>query len=416
MTEMSDPIIIAGAGIVGAAIAFELSRRGRKVVLIDRQEPGRGASFGNMASIAINGFDAVSRPSTWKKIPFWLANPVAPVAADPLYAWRMVPWFLRFLRAGTSSRIREIEDAGASLATRSLEDLRLMLSLLGADHMLSETSCLCVFGSESEYRAGQGNLEMMGRYGLKYEILRGAEIQDREPLLTREIQHAALLPDNHFVSNPFELVGRLVAAMQSHGGTLVRGEVADVERDNGLVTGVRLTDGRTIAGSKVALTLGVHTRELAGRLAEPIPLETERGYHTQIMAPGIDLKWSIIWPERAFMITPTAGGIRVGGSVEMAGLERAPNWRRARILVDHAKFALPGLKVENAEEWMGHRPALPDTIPVISASARHPGLYYATGHGHLGLTYSATTANIMADMMTGEAPAVDMRPFRVNRF
>ncbi|HLP69443.1 MAG TPA: FAD-dependent oxidoreductase, partial [Rhizobium sp.] len=154
----------------------------------------------------------------------------------------------------------------------------------------------------------------------------------------------------------------------------------------------------------------------AAGLGEPIPLETERGYHTQIMAPGIAMRHSIIWPERAFMVTPTAGGIRVGGNVELAGLDAAPDYRRARVLVRHAQRALPGLKAEETSEWMGHRPAFPDTLPIISASSRVPGVWYATGHGHLGLTYSATTARLIADMMTGGRPPVDMAPFSITRF
>jgi D-amino-acid dehydrogenase len=116
------------------------------------------------------------------------------------------------------------------------------------------------------------------------------------------------------------------------------------------------------------------------------------------------------------MVTPTAGGIRVGGSVEMAGLDRAPDWRRARILVEHARYALPSLTVGDHTEWMGHRPSLPDTIPIMSASAKTTGLFYATGHGHLGLTYSATTGKLMADLVTGVTPSVDLKPFRIDRF
>ena len=186
-----------------------------------------------------------------------------------------------------------------------------------------------------------------------------------------------------------------------------------VERHSGQIV---LGDGRRIETDRLVLAMGVQTAALAGTVDEPIPLETERGYHTQIQAPGIDLKWSLIWPDRAFMITPTAGGIRVGGSVEMAGLTRAPNWGRARILVEHARYALPALKVADTTEWMGHRPALPDTIPVMSASARTRGLFYATGHGHLGLTYSATTGLLMADLVTGQTPPVDITPFRIDRF
>jgi D-amino-acid dehydrogenase len=410
------PVIVAGAGIIGASIAYALSARGENVVLIDSQEPGRGASFGNMASIAINGFDAASKPSTWKKIPGWLMNPRAPVTADPLYAPKMVPWFLRFLAAGRSSRVREIEDAGASLATRALADLQQELSAIGATGMLSDTTCLQLYGTEQEFVNGRENLELMDRYGLKYEVLSGDAIHEREPLLNPEISKVVVLPQNHFIADPFLLVTKLVDAMQANGGRLIRAELARAEHDERGVTAVVMKDGRRLETDRLVLAMGVETRTIASDLGESIPLETERGYHTQIQSPGIDLRWSLIWPDRAFMVTPTGGGIRVGGSVEMAGLARAPDWRRARILVEHARYALPSLKVGDHTEWMGHRPSLPDTIPIISASAKTTGLFYATGHGHFGLTYSATTGTLMADLVTGVTPAVDLKPFRIDRF
>jgi D-amino-acid dehydrogenase len=412
------PILVAGAGLVGTAIARELAARGEKVVLLDRQEPGRGTSFGNMASIAINGFDAVSRPSTWKKLPAWMMNPQAPVTADPVYAVKMIPWFLRFLAAGRPKRIREIEDAGASMATRSLADIRKLLVEIDAPELISGATCLQLYETEKAFRDGRDNLELMDRYGLKYEVLTGAALRDREPLLNPAILKAVLLPQNHFITDPFAYVTRMAEDMQRRGGELLRGDLARIERDARGVTAAILKDGRRIETDRLVVAAGMETAPLARSMDETIPLETERGYHTQIMAPGGGgaLRYSLIWPERAFMVTPTAGGIRVGGSVEMAGLDRAPNWRRARILVEHAKFAVPSLKVENTTEWMGHRPALPDTIPVMSASAKTKGLYYATGHGHLGLTYSATTAVVMADLIMGRTPPVDLKPFRVDRF
>lgn len=128
------------------------------------------------------------------------------------------------------------------------------------------------------------------------------------------------------------------------------------------------------------------------------------------------MRHSIIWPAKAFMVTPTAGGIRVGGTVEMAGIDAAPDYRRAKITVKRALEALPDLKVRQTSEWMGHRPAFPDTVPVMSASARHRDLYYATGHGHLGLTYAATNARLMGDLISGVTPPVDLTPYRVDRF
>jgi D-amino-acid dehydrogenase len=416
MAEERHPVVVAGAGIIGTAIAYELVRRGEKVTLIDRREPGHGASYGNMASIAVNGFDAVSRPSTWMKIPGWLIDRKAPVTVDLRYVPKMLPWLIRFLAAGTPSRIREIEDAGASLATRSLDDLKPMLDSLDALSMLSRETCLLICNSEQEFRAARGNMEMMARYGLPFEVIEGEAIRALEPALNPAISKVIVLPRNHFISDPYSLVRKLAVGMQLRGGTLAEGTVAAIERGADGVHGVRLEDGRFLPASKVILALGVDTRILASDLGEPIPLETERGYHTQIMSPGVDLKYSLIWPERAFMITPTAGGIRVGGSVEMAGLGRAPDWQRARKLVEHAKYAVPGLQAKNITEWMGHRPALPDTIPVISPSYKTAGLYFSTGHGHLGLTYAATNARLVADMVTGRTSPIDIHPFRVNRF
>jgi D-amino-acid dehydrogenase len=318
------PVVVAGAGIIGASIAHELSARGEKVILVDRQEPGRGASFGNMASIAINGFEAISRPSTWKKIPGWLVDPEAPVAANPRHAVKMLPWFLKFLAAGTPSRIRAIEAAGASLATRALDDWTTVLDRIGARDMLSQATCLSLYGSEKAFEDDRCNRELMDEYGLKYEILTRTEIREREPALNPAIPKATLLPQNPFISDPFLLVGRLVEAMQQNGGTVVAGNISRVERDNRGVTALVLDDGRRIETDRLVLATGIQTRALAEALDEAIPLETERGYHTQIMSPGMDLTYSLIWPERGFMITPTAGGIRVGGSVEMAGVKRPP--------------------------------------------------------------------------------------------
>jgi D-amino-acid dehydrogenase len=210
-------------------------------------------------------------------------------------------------------------------------------------------------------------------------------------------------------------VQRLAERFTALGGEIRRGAVAGFDRSE-RVTAVRLIGDDPIAADEVVICAGAYSGRLSKLLGEPIPLETERGYHTQIMAPGISMRHSIIWPARAFMVTPTAGGIRVGGTVEMAGLDAAPDYRRSKITVRRAQTALPNLRCENFSEWMGHRPALPDTVPVMSASAKVPGVFYATGHGHLGVTYAATTARLLSDLITGAMPPIDMRPYRVDRF
>ncbi|MBY2932251.1 NAD(P)/FAD-dependent oxidoreductase [Rhizobium leguminosarum] len=413
--ETKKMVAVVGAGVIGASIAFELQRRGFDVTLIDKGEPGRGTSFGNMASIALD-FAAGSGPSTWKKIPGWLLDPEGPVWLRPSYAARMLPWFLRFLAAGRPSRLREIEDAGMRLSNRALGDFRQMLQAIGAPELMTEEGCLAIYETEAEFAADRGHLAMMQRYGLEFEVLSNGAIQHYEPTLSPAIAKAVLLPDNKSIRDPYKLVVKLADAAKAAGTTFVSGTVRNIERRGDGTAVVLLEDGRRIEAGSVVLAAGVHTRFLAEKLGEPIPLETERGYHTQIMKPGIAMRYSVIWPHRAFMVTPTAGGIRVGGNVELAGLDAAPDFRRPRVLVRHAQRALPGLKVEETTEWMGHRPALPDTIPIISPSSKLPGVFYATGHGHLGLTFSATTALVIADMVAGLKPSLDITPFRIDRY
>jgi len=409
-------IAVVGAGIIGVTIAFELQRRGRNVVLIDKDAPGMGASYGNMASIAVTEFMPASRPSIWSQMPKWLIDPEGPVRIRPSYLPKLAPWFLRFLEASRPARVRELEAAGAVLCRRVYEDLDVLLENTSLTHMLSPEGCLSLYAGEAEFKADRAHIEVLERFGFRHEVLVGNAIRDLEPALATKISRAVLFPDNRSVADPYRLVVALAEKFQALGGRIETGEVVGFEEGDGSVTAVRLKDGRRIPAAGTVLCAGAYTGRLSGLLGEPIPLETERGYHTQIMSPGVSMRHSIIWPARAFMVTPTAGGIRVGGTVEMAGLDAPADYRRAKVLVKRAKEALPDLRVDDASEWMGHRPALPDTVPVIGPSAKHRGIFYATGHGHLGLTYAATTARLIGDLVMGVEPPIDLKPYRVNRF
>jgi D-amino-acid dehydrogenase len=416
MSIQESPIVVVGAGIIGVSIAFELRRRGERVILVERNEPGMGASYGNMACIAVTEFMPVSRPAVWGQIPKWLLDPEGPVCIRPSYLPRLLPWFVRFFAAGRPARLRELEAAGATLCHRVHEDLDSLLRAADLTDMLSAEGCLSLYADDKELEADRYHLDTLSRFGFRFEILRGGAIREREPALAPWVTRAALFPDNRSIADPFRLVTALVEKFKALGGELEQGEVVGFEDRDGTVAALQLNGGRRLAAAKTILAAGAHTGRLSRLLGEPIPLETERGYHTQLSSAGISMRHSIIWPARAFMVTPTAGGIRIGGTVEMAGLDAPPDYRRARVLVRHARDALPQIRASDPTEWMGHRPALPDTIPVISASAKRRGLFYATGHGHLGLTYAATTSRLVADLVTGAQPPVDLGPYRIDRF
>ncbi len=407
--------VIIGAGIVGMAIAHDLQKRGRQVVLVDRDAPGRGASFGNMASIAVTEFMPASRPAVWRQIPGWLLDPEGPVRVRPSYMPKLLPWFARCIAASRPSKLRALEAQGAALCQRALDDTLALLRETGLEDQISDEGCLSLYANEAEFKADRAHIELLERHGFAHEVLGRQAITALEPELSDKIGLAVLFPQNRSMKDPYKLVLALGDRFVALGGRIETGDVTGFVR-NDRIREVVLRDGRRIAADEVVICAGAFSAHLAADLAEPIPLETERGYHTQIMAPGISMKHSIIWPARAFMVTPTAGGIRVGGTVEMAGLVAPPDYRRAKITVKRATEALPNLRCEEFTEWMGHRPALPDTVPILSASAKTRGVFYATGHGHLGLTYAATTARLMGDLITGVRPALDLTPYRVDRF
>ena len=414
-TSQSEPTVVVGAGVIGAAIAYELQKRGHEVTLVDKAPPGSGASFGNMASIAVTEFMPVAHSSIWKQMPGWIMNPEGPIRIDPRYLPRLIPWFLRFLAASRPSTVRHLETAGAALCKRSLFDTRAMMEEIGLSDELSQAGCLSLYANDAEFQADRKRIDMLDRFGFDYDVLDAHAIRALEPEITDDITKAVLLPDNRTVADPHNLVLRLVERFEALGGNLRRANVTGFERSD-RITGVRLENNEVLLAGNVVLCAGAFTARLSKLLDEPMPLETERGYHTHILAPLIRIKHSIIWPAKAFMVSPTAGGIRVGGTVEMAGLDASPDYRRAKITLKSARKALPNMKVQKASEWMGHRPAFPDTIPVMSASAKTRGVFYATGHGHLGLTYAATCAHLMSDLISGRKPSIDMTPFRVDRF
>jgi D-amino-acid dehydrogenase len=407
--------VVVGAGIIGTAIAHDLQKRGRQVVLLDRDSPGKGASYGNMASIAVTEFMPASRPSVWRQIPGWMLDPEGPVRVRPSYMPRLVPWFLRFIAASRPSKLRDLEAQGAALCSRALGDTLDLLRETGLTDQISDEGCLSLYTDEAEFKADRDHIEILERFGFPHEVIGRQAIKALEPELSDKIGLAVLFLQNRSMKDPYKLVLALAKRFQGLGGQIERGEVVGFTRSEAM-RDVALKDGRRLPADEVVIAAGAFSARLAKALGEPIPLETERGYHTQIMAPGISMKHSIIWPARAFMVTPTAGGIRVGGTVEMAGLDAAPDYRRSKVTVKRAKEALPNLRCEDFTEWMGHRPALPDTVPILSASARTKGLFYATGHGHLGLTYAATTARLMGDLVIGAKPAIDLTPYRINRF
>jgi D-amino-acid dehydrogenase len=407
-------ILVVGAGIVGLGCAYHLRKDGLGVTVVDRDPEGDKASFGNAGGIGISEVVPAAVPGVFWRIPGWLLDPLGPLALRPSHAPKLIPWLLRFSRSAAPSEVRRISAALAALNLRVYDDLVPMLAETGLSGELERKGALSVYESEAGYRRDGAEWALKRSLGIETSEISGEEARRMEPALGPIVHRAIITPQWGHVSDPKRIVDGLRGWLQSNGVAFVTGEVAAVAMSE--TPSVALADGRTLSAGKLVVAAGAWSGMLSRGVGDPVLLESERGYNTTLPAPGIALSREVIFAERKFTATPLSCGLRIGGAAEFAGLTAAPNYRRSRALVTLARRYLPGLDASGGTEWMGHRPATPDGLPVISASRRHASVFYAFGHGHVGLTQAATTWRLVADLIGGRTPVVDMSPYSIARF
>ncbi len=408
-------VYVLGAGIVGIACALYLQRDGHQVTVIDRGAPGEGCSFGNAGLIETAHVTPLASFINLRRAPQMLFDPLGPVCIRWRYLPRLLPWMLRFSAAARPHVFARGVRALAALQERALDALRSLLDQAGARELLRTSGMLHVYESPKAFTADAHERALQREHGVRVVELSGPEVYERVPALSAGIERGVFFPDTSHVVDPFRVVQALARDFERRGGTLVRAQVADIIAADGRT--VRLwTDQGQYEGNDVVVALGAWSGPLAARLGTPVPLDTERGYHAMLPQPGVTLSVPLSFAERRFNITPMEHGLRAAGTVEFGGLEAPPNYERARILVELAKKRLPGLNSTGYTQWMGFRPTLPDSLPVIGRSPRHANVYFAFGHHHLGLTLSAITGRLIADLVSGRRSDIDLSPYRIDRF
>jgi D-amino-acid dehydrogenase len=407
MTE----VVVAGAGVAGLACAFHLLRDGHRVTILDRDPEGDRASHGNAGGIAVPEIIPASAPGLWKRVPGWLVDPLGPLALRPSRLPALAPWLLAFMRAGRPRVVEASARALAALNARVCDDLTPMLEAIGLAGDLHKVGALCVYESDAGLARDAGEWALRERFGVTFERISGDEARKREPALGPRVRHGVILPAWSHVADPKRIVTALRDWARDRGAAIVAGEAVDIE-----ASAVVLASGARLEFEACVIAAGAWSARLARRIGERALITSERGYNTTLPAPGVALSREIIFAERKFVATPLAMGLRIGGAAEFAGLEARPNYARAGALLSLAKLYLPGLRPEGGAAWMGHRPATPDSLPILGRSARRANVFYACGHGHLGLTQAATTGALIADIIAARAPALDMAPFSISRF
>lgn len=408
-------VIVIGAGVIGSATACYLQRDGHKVTLIERDEPGNMTSFGNLGGISPGSVVPVATPGMLKDIPKWLIDPEQPLFIRWSYFPRVVPWLIKFLKAGQIDRVREISKALVSLNVPTFDAYAPLLKDAGVEHLFHRTGQLFVYQSKNGIEKDALGVELRRASGVRVEVLNQDEIRQLESALAPIFQSGFFMPDNGHCKNPFGLVQALARTVVRNGGTLLKRDVTGFETADGRITKVK-TSGGDLTADAVVIAAGVWSNALTKQLGHKVPLESHRGYHVTFEDPGVVPRIFCMPVDYKFAITPMEMGLRVSGTVELAGTEAPPNYERARVLARIAKRIIPGLNTAKYTEWMGHRPCHPDSLPVIGGSPRWKNLYFGFGHGHQGLLGASQTGKVLAEVMGGRTPSMDLTPFRVDRF
>ena len=416
METETSRIIVVGAGVVGLAVAWHLARAGAAVTVLDPEEPGSGASSGNAGAISSSSVAPLAMPGVLKQVPGMLLRPDGALRIPPGYFPRLIPWLSRFLASARPARVAEIADALALLQAGAVEQHRAMLAEEGALDLLRETGQLHLYFDDAHLAKDAGGWALRQKHGQRLEYLRGAELHAFQPGLSPRYQLGVLMRDLGASTNPRRHAEVFARGVQRMGGRILKGAVRALITENGHVTGVA-TDAGPLPAGRVVLAAGAWSAQLLRPLGYRIPLESQRGYHVVLPKSGLDLPRIVVAADRKAFISPMEMGVRVAGTVEFGGLDRAPDPRRAAYLLEDIQRVFPAASTEGAEGfWMGHRPCLPDSLPVIGPVARWPGLWCAFGHGHLGLTGSAPTGALLARAMLGPAPNTPLSAFAPERF
>jgi D-amino-acid dehydrogenase len=389
-------VAVIGAGIIGACIAHQLTRRGAAVTLVDRDEPGMGCSYGNSGAISESSVTPMAMPGVLASIPGMLADPRGPLYLPPGYLPRAAPWLARFV---ASTRADRIDAAAASLAAFHAGAVEKHVALtreLGIPEILAQRGHLHLYPGQESLDKDAGAWSMRKRFGFVFEQLDRAGIIALEPQVGPRYQVGMFLADHATVLNPFRYVRAIVKAATDGGARMVRQDASLITPLAGGRWQVQF-DTRPQQFDQVVVAAGAWSRRLLDPLGVRLHLESQRGYHVQFQGGPTVVSRTVVLADRKVFVTPMEGGIRAGGTVEIGGLSRPPNPKRAELLAQIARETFAGLDKVESTQWMGHRPCMPDTVPVVGAASGNPGLWVATGHGHLGMTDSISTAERIAD-------------------
>lgn len=412
-------VAVIGGGAIGVAAASFLLRDGNDVVLIERGGIGEGASFGNAGCLNPSSIVPMSMPGTLKKVPGYLLDPLGPLSIRWRYLPTLAPWLIRFVQAGTQAKVRAQARALKPMLEDSYGAWLPLVRNAGAEDLIRRDGHLVVYRTQADFEGDALGYQLRRDNGIAFDVLRADELWQFEPSISHDYTIGVAFHQNGHTVNPNRLVRTVADAFRRDGGRVLAAQAHGFVREGGRLTGIE-TDSGVIPADAAVVAAGAHSRAFAASLGDDVPLDTERGYHVLISSPETRPRRPILDASAKFVSTPMETGLRLAGTVEFAGLDAPPTWSRADYLLTLGRRLFPGLAASYPEgrvsRWMGFRPSMPDSLPVIGLASQCPDVAYAFGHGHVGLAGAARTGEAVADLIAGRTPVFDLAPFAPTRF
>ncbi|MEM6621953.1 MAG: FAD-binding oxidoreductase [Pseudomonadota bacterium] len=406
---------VVGAGIVGVSTAEWLRRDGHRVTLFDRHNPGSPdqTSFGNAGVLAGTALVPVPVPGLLKKAPKMLFDPLGPLHLRWSYLPRLIPWLIPFLKRATRADVERTAAGLSDICGDTLDQHRAISNGTPAEAFIDEGPYTYLYRTRADFAGDKLGNEIRDAYGLIPEEWDRARLEDEAPGLGPDYTFAAAFPGNGWVTSPGNYLAALFGYFQQNGGSFIQGEVADIRPTEGAA---EVTCGETHCFDKVVLAGGAWSTKLAKRLGHDPGLEAERGYHIVFEGANRRPSCPLMVSDAKFVMTPMSQGLRCAGQVEFGGLEAGPSEAPYRLVHQRIRDLYPDLEWQQEHRWLGHRPSTIDSLPFIGPSPKAPQIHFAFGAQHVGLTTGPKTGRLIADLIGGRRPNIDLSPFAVGRF
>ena len=408
-------VLVIGAGVIGLACAFRVASAGRRVLLLDRDQPGLGASFGNAGHIATEQVFPLASPEVLRGALAYLLDRESPLRIRPAYLLSILPWLVQFVKASRHRAFDRGVMALSALQKTAQADIESLLHDASASHLLKMNGHMVIVENPKSMPTVRKEIARSRALGIDADWITPSQVKVIAPDLTANIEGAIKFANTGHVADPYAVCTALCDAFLAAGGKFLQADVVKIE--NNAYGFSASTSAGTIHHAKyLVLCCGAWSKTLAAQLGYPVPLDTERGYH--ITLPGISPQFNIPVAsfERKVIMTPISAGLRMTGTVEFGGLQLPPDPTRFALLTRHMNAMAANIPTDTMTTWMGFRPSLPDHLPVLGRVPDGSNLYFAFGHQHLGLTLAGVTARIIAGQIMGRESEIDLAPFSPDRF